>query len=534
MTSSCLKHTCVPGTSQLFLDYLYHFDRLNRFYDWDPFKPESFHVSARAIDYPGDRRAGMVDALAAQNPGARALKDLAQTGTVAVVTGQQVGLFTGPAYTIYKAVTAARLARRLSDEGLRSVPVFWMATEDHDVAEVDHAWVFNATRCPQKLQSELAWSGGPAGEAVLKRVPAEQLAKALEGFPFAADVLELVNRHYRSGATMGEAFKGLLKEVLKDFGILFLDPLDPSIRKLAAPFLADAAGRTADLVKSLQQRDQQLESAGYHAQVHVEGDSSPLFLLDGGRRMPLKRKDEGFASRQRTYSIRELQARAEHLSPNALLRPVMQDYLLPTVAYVGGPAEIAYMAQAQAVYQQLLGRMPVIVPRGGFTLLDHRSEKLMERFHLQPVELLDNEEVVRERIAQQLVPRSIEDGFRRTRGAFDQELARLGAELQNFDPTLAAALEKSSTKIRYQLEKLSRKTTRERLRRDRQAAADTEYLINTIYPHRHLQERFYTILPFLAQHGLDLADRLLEASRLDCPDHMVRAVADLPALVYSN
>jgi bacillithiol biosynthesis cysteine-adding enzyme BshC len=534
MTSSCLKHTCVPGTSQIFLDYLYHFDRVARFFDWDPFLSESFHDCARAIDYPADRRAAIVEALAAQNPGAGALKQLAQPETVAVVTGQQVGLFTGPAYTIYKAVTAARLARRLSDEGSRSVPVFWMATEDHDIAEVDHAWVFDGSRRPLKLNADLRWSGGPAGDAVLKDVPIEQLSNALDGLPYAPDVMEAVKQHYRSGATMGQAFKGLLKELLRDLNILFLDPLDPSIRRVAAPFLAEAVGHTTELMNEVQQRNRQLNSAGYHAQVHVEDDSSPLFLLEGGRRTPLRRSEDGFASRQGSYSVRDLTARAEQLSPNALLRPVMQDYLLPTVAYVGGPAEIAYMAQAQVVYRKLLGRMPVIVPRNGFTLLDHRSEKLMERFRLQPADLLADGGKIRERIAQQLVPQSIEDAFRRTRSTFDQELGHLGAELHSFDPTLAAALEKSGAKIRYQLEKLSRKTTRERLRRDRQAAADAEYLINTIYPHRHLQERFYTILPFLAQHGLDLVARLSDASRLECPDHMVRSVADLPALVYSN
>jgi uncharacterized protein YllA (UPF0747 family) len=167
-------------------------------------------------------------------------------------------------------------------------------------------------------------------------------------------------------------------------------------------------------------------------------------------------------------------------------------------------------------------------------LFDHRAAKLMERFRLQMPELLAHEQLVRDRIAERLVPPGIQESIGTTREAVDRELGRLNAGLQTFDPTLAAAVDKSNAKIRYQLEKLSRKVTRERLRRDRQAAEGAEYLINSIYPHRHLQERFYTILPFLAQHGLDLVGRLFEASRLDCPDHMLRDVADLPALVYSN
>lgn len=534
MSPSCLKHNCIPGTSQLFLDYLYHFDRVKRFFDWDPLSTGSFHEAARAIQYPAERRESMVRALSAQNQGSPALRALADSSSVAVVTGQQVGLFSGPAYTVYKAVTAARLARRLSDEGLRAVPIFWLATEDHDVAEVNHAWVFNGKLSPVKLECELDWAGGPAGEAVLKQVPIEQLTSALDGFPFASEVVDLVRRCYNPGAKMGGAFKALLKELLRELDILFLDPLDLSIRQIAAPFLADAVGRTPELVDAVRGRDRELEGAGYHTQVHVDADTSPFFLLDGGRRIAFKLKEGRFLKRQGSYSAEDLAARAEHLSPNALLRPVMQDYLLPTVAYVGGPAEVAYMAQAQVLYRKLLGRMPVIVPRNGFTLLDNRSAKLMERFRLQVPELLAYEELARERIAQRLVPPAIQEGFERTRQRVDGELARLSAELQNFDPTLAAALEKSNAKIRYQLEKMSRKVTRERLRRDQQASEDAGYLINTIYPERHLQERFYTILPFLAQHGLDLVGRLFEASRLDCPDHMLRAVADLPALVYSN
>jgi bacillithiol biosynthesis cysteine-adding enzyme BshC len=534
MNPACLKHTCIPGTSQLFLDYLYHFDRVSRFYDSDPFRPESFREAAETIEYPAERRKSIVRALAAQNPESRSVEVLADRGTVAVVTGQQVGLFSGPAYTVYKAVTAARLARRLSDEGLPAVPVFWLATEDHDLAEVNHAWVFNRELSPQRLECEVDWAGGPAGEAVLKRVPLDELTGALDGFAFKGEVLDLVRQCYRPGAKLGEAFKALLEKLLCELDLIFLDPLDPALRQIAAPFLADAVSRTSELVAGIRARDEELQRAGYHAQVHVEADTSPFFLLDRERRISVKVANGRFVNRQGSYSTEELESQADRLSPNALLRPVMQDYLLPTVAYVGGPAEVAYMAQAEVAYRKLLGRMPVIVPRNGFTLFDHRAAKLMERFRLQVPELLAHEELARERIAERLVPPGIQESIGTTRAAIDRELERLNADLQAFDPTLAAALEKSNAKIRYQLEKLSRKVTRERLRRDRQAAEDAEYLIHSIYPERHLQERFYTILPFLAQHGLDLVGRLFEASRLDCPDHMLRDVEDLPALVYSN
>jgi bacillithiol biosynthesis cysteine-adding enzyme BshC len=529
MNPSCLKHTHIPGTSRLFLDYLYHFDRLKGYFDWNPFVLESFHKAAEQIRYPAERRAALVEALSRQNPGASALDRLADPKSVAVVTGQQVGLFSGPAYTVYKAITAVRLAKRLSAEGLCAIPIFWLATEDHDLAEVNHAWVFDSrTAQPIRLEASTGVTRGPVGAVPLSDIPMRELAGALDGLPYAPDILALVERAYQPGRTLGNAFKSLLKELLKDLGLLFLDPLDPAIRNIAAPFLAESARRAPALVTAVRERSAQLEGANYHSQVHVESDSSPVFLLDRGRRIAFKIREGRFANKHESYSAEELERRASDISPNALLRPVMQDYLLPTVAYVGGPAEIAYMAQAQVVYREMLGRMPVIMPRNSFTLLNERTAKLLARYRIQVQDLLTYEELARERIAQRLVPAELDTSFSKARRGIEDELSRLSSTLTGFDPTLEAASRRSGAKIRYQLEKLAKKTSREALRRNKQASEDAAYLTGMIYPQRHLQERFYTILPFLAQHGPDLVGRLLEAARLDCPDHMVRNVSDLP------
>jgi bacillithiol biosynthesis cysteine-adding enzyme BshC len=535
MNPSCLKHTQIPGTSRLFADYLYHFDRLKGYFDWNPLEPASFQQAAGQIRYPPDRREAMVQALARQNPGVTAIDVLARPDSVAVVTGQQVGLFSGPAYTVYKAITAVRLAQRLTKQGLPAAAIFWLATEDHDLDEVDHAWVFQSkTAAPVKIQARLKATGGPVGATTFEDLPIGQLQRALEGFPYADDVVAMVKKAYAGGATLGAGFTALLKEILRDLGLLFLDPLDPAIRQIAAPFLATAAEKAPELVQRLQERSAQLEAAEYHAQVHVDRDSALVFLLDEGRRLAFKLQEGRFVNKQASYSLQDLQARSAEISPNALLRPVMQDFLLPTVAYVGGPAEIAYLAQSQVLYHELLGRMPVIVPRNSFTLLDHHAAKSMARYHLQVQDLLQHEESVRDRISQQLIPPSLDETFSAVSKTIDAELSRLSAEVAAFDVTLKAALDKSGAKIRYQMNKVARKTKREALRRDGQTSEEAQYLINTIYPHRHLQERLYSILPFLAEHGMDLIGNLLSAAKLDCPDHMVRETTELPALVYSD
>jgi bacillithiol synthase len=526
MESACLRHTEIPHTSALFSDFQYHFDKVSRFYAHNPHDARSYAAAAKQLAYPDDRRAALVAALRASNGETASLDLLALPGTVAVVTGQQVGLFSGPAYTIYKALTAVRLAAQLSEQGIPAVPMFWLATEDHDVAEVNHTFVFGPDHRP--VQLSVIANGGverPVGGIPIAAPPVDQLRDVLAAFPYGEEVAEMVRAAYQPGATFGAAFRALLERLLAGRGLLFVDPLDESIRRLAAPLLQETVRQDDALHASLIERGKQLEKAGYHAQVHVEPKTSLVFLLDGERRATLRRQNGEYAAKDRKYSAAELIARAEHLSPNALLRPVVQDYVMPTVAYVGGPAELAYMAQSQVLYSELLGRMPVMVSRGGFTLLDARTAKLMDRYELTLPAFFHVEEGVGERVARKLVPPALTKEFGEIRGTVSESVERLRKDLIGFDATLAAALNKSSAKILYQLSKIEHKTAREALKRNERALADTSYMCGLIFPDKHLQERYYSILPFLAKHGMgDLMDVLYQHVRLECPDHQVLVV----------
>jgi len=520
MDPACLRHTEIPGTSKLFADLSYHFDRVARFYRHNPHQRESYAAAAREIRYPDDRRATIARVLEAQNPGNSLVARFAQSGTVAVLTGQQVGLFSGPAYTIYKALTAARLAEDLNASGIPAVPIFWLATEDHDFPEVDHVWIFDAAHHPAilRMKAPLTWQGKqrPAGGFPVEHPPTDELRKALAGFEHGEEIAAAVADAYPAGTTMGAGFRALLVKLLGRIGMLVVDPLDPNLRAVGAPFMAEALAAAPDLKKSLLARNAELTAAGYHAQVNVEESTSLFFLLENGERVTLRKKDAEFAA---------LEDRAADVSPNALLRPVWQDYLFPTVAYVGGPAELAYLAQSQVIYDRLLGRMPVAVSRASITLLDARAAKLLARYGLTLTDTLAPEEALKERIAHALVPEGVASLFEETSAEVTRRLDRLGNGLETFDPTLAAALGKSRAKVLYQLEKLRKKTERETLRRDVRASEESRYLSSLLYPHRHMQERFYSILPFLAQHGaqhgLDLVERLYEVVQMDCPDHRV-------------
>jgi uncharacterized protein YllA (UPF0747 family) len=194
------------------------------------------------------------------------------------------------------------------------------------------------------------------------------------------------------------------------------------------------------------------------------------------------------------------------------------------VADIGGPAELAYLAQSEVIYRAVLGRMPVAVPRSGFTIIDERSEKLMMRHGLTLRDFFAGEDALRESVSSRLVPSELAGTLRETAETVDRAIDGLHAQLAGFDPTLAKALDKSAAKIRHQLGKVERKAGREALRRDERARRDAASLYGLIYPERHLQERLYSILPFIAKHGFELIGALSESIALDCADHRILVV----------
>jgi bacillithiol biosynthesis cysteine-adding enzyme BshC len=524
MHCTCIRYSELPGTSRLFADFLYRPEGLERFYLHLPHQPEAFRqAAARAAGIAPEHRASLVAALRQLNGDLPSLDLLAREGTVAVVTGQQVGLFSGPAYTIYKALTAVRLAERLTEHGIPAVPVFWLATEDHDFAEVNHAWAFDPEGRPRKFEVNGAVATNqPVGEVRLRDVP--DTREILASFPYGEEVAGLIQAAYQPGQTVGQAFSTLLRSFLGQRQLIHVDPMRPEVRALAAPAIRKALEAAPDLTEALLQRNRELASAGYHAQVHVEPHTSLVFLLENGRRMALRRTEAVYQLNGRLVSTAELMDRAEHLSPNALLRPVVQDSILPTAAYVGGPAELAYLAQSEVIYSSVLGHMPVPVHRAGFTLLDARGAKLMQRYGLSLTDVLHAEGELRERIGRRLVPPTLAHTLDRTRAAVADSLDALDRELAVFDPTLAASLAKSRGKIQYQISKMERKASREMLLHDARAAGHAAYLHRLLFPEKHLQERLYSIFPFLARHGLGLVHQLYENVHLDCPDHELLVV----------
>lgn len=532
----------IPHQSRLFLDYLRDPLGLRRFYP----SAVRFHheLAERAPDvltaYRTDRQL-LCNALEAANKswGASAatlgnIELLRDADCLTVVSGQQAGLFTGPLYTIYKALSAVKLAGCLAQRGTKAVPVFWIATEDHDFPEVATAEFIG---CDCRLASvsvdpAMHAEGAPVGSVGLDRSINETIKRLLEVLPnteFIPEVERLVREAWEPGRGYGEAFARMMTRLIGRYGLILLDPLDAKLKELAAPLYAGAAERAPEIAGALVERSRELEEAGYHAQVATSENAFPLFFhTDDGARHAVTRTESG------RYKVKENDAEftagewaekatrePQKFSPNVTLRAVVQDYLLPTVAYFGGAAEIAYFAQTAEVYRILNRPMTSILPRASMTIVERRTWRTLERYGLSLVDLFEGLDTVLARVVEEHLGAETAQTFNRTEESINRELDRLQEPLRSVDPTLAEALETGRRKINYQLEGLRSRFHRAQMGRDRAAHRQLERAVAALYPHKTLQERHINITSLLARHGSYLTSWIYDAINLGSSDHQI-------------
>jgi bacillithiol biosynthesis cysteine-adding enzyme BshC len=429
-----------------------------------------------------------------------------EKGAVAIVTGQQVGLFSGPAYAIYKALTAAQIAEELTRGGIPAVPVFWMATEDHDLDEVRTATWFDQGKL-LRFELPVVETGRPVGGISLgaqvepfAREAAELLSSQ------GSDLLaEYLTESYRPEEAYGSAFAKLFTRLFAQQGLILMDPLDPGLHQVATPLYQHALAERDAVNEKLLQRGKDLDRAGFDAQVKVTSRSTLLFYLGDGARQVITASNGKFQAGDKSWPRDKLihltHAEPGQFSPNALFRPVVQDFLLPTAAYVGGPAEISYFAQSEVIYRHLLGRMPVMLPRAGFTLVDAKAAKLLRRYGLTVEDVWGGSQSLRHRMEGASVPKGLSRAFERDRKEIQKVLTQLGKRIAKLDPTLKGTVERAKQRIEYHLEKLRRKAGKAEDQKTGLISAHEQYLESLLYPHKALQSRELCLLPFLARWG---------------------------------
>jgi bacillithiol biosynthesis cysteine-adding enzyme BshC len=531
----------VPGQSRLFLEYLKDPTQLRRLYpEAVRFHHELADRRGRVLDNYATDRDALCDALADMNAswgaGAETLENvrrLRSRDSVAVVTGQQVGLFTGPLYTLYKALSAVKLAACLTARGTDAVPVFWMASEDHDWEEVREAYVI---ACDGRLASvsvpdSLHREGEQVGGVVLDEKvedAAKRIFDLLPSSEFLPDVERLLRECYHAGRTSSEAFARMLSALTAKYGLVLLDPVDARLKRLAAPLYSDAARKGAEIAAATDARSRELEAAGYHAQVHTSPDAFPLFLIDDGARRALTRTGGGRYRAKGTeheWTAEELATLAheepERFSPNVTLRAVVQDYLLPTIAYFGGAAEVAYFAQTAESYRVLGRPATPILHRASLTVVERRTARTLARYGLKLEDFFGGLDSVIARVVEQHLGTEVAGAFDEADAAVNSALDSLDASLRNFDPTLAEALGGGRRKIRHQLDGLRSRFHRAQMQRDRAALRQLERAATALYPERALQERHVNVTSLLARHGLYAVEWIHDAIDLSTNDHQI-------------
>ena len=527
-TADCYPITTAPGLSRLFLDYCGEADSVRPYFaassasDWEP-RPQ---VPAHWPE--------LVEQLAIQNPDRSETIGALRRGAGVVVTGQQVALFGGPLFTPFKAATAIARARQATEAGRPHAAIFWLASEDHDFAEINHI-TFPARRELRKLVYTAAPdTARPVGGIVLNESIEPLIEQAWELLG-ASDAMDALAEAYKPGRTLAQAFADFYAKVFAAQGLLILDAGSREIHRLGAPVLQAGLQKADELHAALTARNRELEAAGYHAQVAVAPQSSLLFLIDAhsGARVALKRiapsaaEPAGLwqAGRQK-YStddmIEILASEPERISPAALLRPVFQDYLLSTSLTIGGPAEIAYFAQSAVLFERILARKTPVHPRLSATLVEPTIAELLRKHDLSPERIFaETRESLTQLLAARAMPAEGKRKLAAAGNALDGELNDVLQWMRSLDAGLGRSADTAASKMRYQMNRLRRLAANFQLQKEASLARHADAITQALFPEGNLQERLHGAAYYFARHGFELAEHLATTAEKLCPGHAV-------------
>jgi bacillithiol biosynthesis cysteine-adding enzyme BshC len=515
--------------SALYRDFLNAPERVRDLYPVDFRDPAALGARAAARAVPADRRAAVAAIIRRQATSwdlgelsRAALARFERPDALCVVAGQQPGLFGGPLYTIYKALTAVSLARSIeSASGVPVVPVFWLASDDHDFEEVRRAYVSDGA--PGPLLLEVPADAAPAGVSVARvrlgdgiAALHERLAALLPSSEFRDPLLTRLREAYAPGRCWSDAFARFIGPIVAREGMLVFDPSDVEAKRLALPVFEREAALGGESARAARDRGTGLVARGYHAQIARAGNELNLFWHEG-RRESLRLHDgsiqasEGGPRWRPGEFVKALRDAPEKASPGVLLRPLVQDYLLPTAAYVGGPAEVAYWAQIHPLYPLFDLAPPAVAPRAGATLLEPKIGKTLDRFGLEWSSLAGDVEPILAETLRRLLPDDFPERFERERKEWDASFQRLDAVVTAFDPSLRSALSTAAGKVQHEGRELERKLMQVWKRRQEESVSQIRRAAGHLFPHGGLQERTLSVLGFLARYGPDLPARLRDA-----------------------
>lgn len=530
----------IPNQTKLFVDYQNNSQNLLKFYSSKNKDLTEFSKEVIA-NYQVDRE-NLADILTAENEkydvGSKTLVNinkLREKDCVAVLTGQQAGLFSGASYSIYKALSAIKLADDLSKKGIKAVPIFWIASEDHDFEEISQTYFVdkddnfaNISNQPKQFQD-----GSPIGFIDLDEHILDSINEFVGNFSkteFTDQIQELLNKTYQSQESFSVAFGKLLAQIFMDFGLIFVSPLNEDLRRLCTPIYHAAIQNSEAITDSLFQRNSELKTAEYHSQVLVEEDFFPFFYIDEKRKRHSLRFDKN-STKIKTQKaefeftkgeLLEFAAQnPEKLSPNALMRPIVQDFLFPTICYFGGGAEIAYFAQNSVIYQILHRPITPIRHRSSFTIIQGKNRRTLDKFNLSFTDLFKGKEKILAKIVEKFINPEASKVFDESEEIITTQLDKLNQILITSEPTLSDNLATRQKKILWHLKTLRTKFHQAETLKNEVINRQMESLFTNNLPHNALQERYFNILFFMNIYGENLIKWLYSAVDTDETEHQI-------------
>jgi bacillithiol synthase len=513
--------------SPLAADYAYDYARVQDFFPGNPDDPAAWRDRIARVQQHPRQRDGIADVVRAQQQrrGApaeamTAAAKLREAGTVAIVTGQQAGLFGGPLFTLLKAITALRLAARVREEqGVPAVAIFWVDAEDHDWDEVRTCGILDGELAPRPIAvADLPGAhAGPVAGVRLDPSIADtiaQLETALPPTEFTPAVIAGLRRAYAPGAGMADAFSTWLETVLGPQGLIVYDAADPAAKPLAAGVFVRELEHPGQTTRLANEAGARLQAAGYHAQVTATDGSVALFHLNGGRH----------AIEDPHSLVNEARSNPQAFSPSVLLRPLVQDTLFPTVCYVAGPNELAYLAQLRDVYDAFGIPMPLMQQRATATLLDANAMRFFSRYDVALESLRAQDEAALNELLQSQLPPTVESAVDATATAIAHHLAILAREVTQIDATLEGTAKSTLSRMQDDLKKLHAKIIQAAKRKDETLRRQFHHARAQAFPNGHPQEREIGFVTFLNKYGFVLVDRLCDELPLEMGQHWVISI----------
>jgi bacillithiol biosynthesis cysteine-adding enzyme BshC len=529
-----------PWIRRLAADYAFEYDKVASFFAGNPADPAAWRDSiVRTQRHPRDRHA-IARVVQAQQRSREAPPEavaasaqLRDERTVAVVTGQQAGLFGGPLFTLLKAITAIRLAERVrSEHNVPAVAVFWIDAEDHDWDEVKACGVFDAETNPVRVAV-----GNPPGahEKPVAQVRLDdsavtavsELAATLQATEFSHDLFATLRAAYAPGIGMAHAFGQWLESVLGPRGLVVFDSADPAAKPLASDIFAREVQHAGETLRLAAEAGAELQARGYHAQATPQEGHVALFHLDGSREA-IRRKGEHFEVGNRVETSEALLQRVRttpaEFSPNVLLRPIVQDVLFPTVCYVAGPNELAYLGQLGRVYDAFEVPMPLIQQRATATIVDSNAMRFLVRHDLPLESLRAQDEAALNQLLQAQLPPSVEASLEDAARLLRERMEALAQAVPQIDATLEAAARSTLGRMQDELKKLQNKIIQAAKRKDETLRRQFTHARTQAFPGGHPQEREIGFVYFLNKYGPGLVDRFSDELPLEMGTHWVMTI----------